>query len=1161
MTGPPVRGYYASEQLVCSVDILSGCEEKGNPSKKNNQFNKFPCKIYNRHYLTGILLLITIKLHMSEIGKKISKTRKDQSLTQIKLSEKAGVDYNTLRKVETGKILNPSSDFLKKVSSALNVSINDITEAPKPNVTGSDYLPFLKLSPERFEDLVEMVVSIDSLYKELERYGARGDKSRDIIAKLKEDKSGGNTLFQAKRYTKTTLSVLTAELDSIKEHFFTSKTDVATPINNIKFCLADSPSPSIKDDTKIHAKKLGLPEPIFLEARSLNLICRASEKIMNEFFAGHIEELKSGIKEITKNQSSNKDEIINKISDLQDQLLNQKQLISVGINEDAEMVKARRLIQERKYSEAKEILLGLKPMVEYANDPQKLKKIYNNLGICFSFEPNQSGLEKGMDFLERAVLLDKDFNHPKKNFIRIVLDNGIKTRYNDVQKYANDLIAQDPNDPEYIALYIMYLNVVREFKEAKDFIEKKYPYKENLVYIEYLFSNITQTYFALGELETASEIVDMGLKKFPESVSLNRFKGRIIMSGIEKGGARFRDFDDIPFFLKANNAKEAIEYFEKACLYARNDSWYEIEINFIKVELFLACVISNRDKSINFEEKIKDDLLPNDQREFKLVVEASQKLKEKKYQDAFEIYYKLINDFNYPYDRIKKIAEKFWRLGSPEFSIKILLPLSAEAKDIMDIEYWALMSLSYALIGKKNEALSIMNEAKTIFVRDQEKYLKILAHYGALAGRYQSSESDRMVSSVFELHKLLPEKKILTSVEAVNPDGSISDEMKKFFIDAKASFEKKREVFLNNPIPVSFLKQIFDRSFAEALEIPHSNGDLKFIIPYNSPDPDFTNIQDKHFNESDDVIIDYFSLLNFTRCGQLGLFRALGKKVLASEYLLFEVQQDLALRENEHIREAWNFLRSEDVHLFTYQDEGDLDKNIIKNIKGIFNDSEWLVQSLMYCIKNKKTLLTDDLRLLNLASSKDMEIKSINSFVFFRTALARQFIDRKQYSLILGELADLLLHFIPFNGEDLLNIVLDDETKIKSNQIIYFKWVEECPTLKISLRTYHLLNQAKLPNSILESFLVVALEFFMRIYRLGILDEDKVDWAVFLSNFFYDNSNGVSAEYIEFSIKIWSTVINNLPTKHKGLITEKISFLKNTDLRNFVLEKLDNKNL
>lgn len=1093
---------------------------------------------------------------MSEIGKMISKTRKDQGLTQLKLSEKAGVDYNTLRKVETGKIINPSSDFLKKIAHALNVSINEITEAPKPNVMGSDYLPFLKLSPERFEDLIEMIVRLDDLYTEVERYGGRGDKSRDIIAKLKEYKSGCGTLFQAKRYAKTTLSVLTEELDSIKEHFFTGKPDVATSINNIKFCLADSPSPSIKDGTKIHAKKLGLPEPIFLEARSINLICRASEKIMNKFFGGHIEEVKLGIKQISKNQARNKDEIINKISDLQDQVLNQKQLISVGIKEDAEMVKARRLIQERKFSEAKEILLGLKPMFEYANDPEKLKKIYNNLGICFSFELDQSSLEKGIDFLESAISLDKNFNHPKQNFVRIVLGHGIKVRYNDAQHYVEELIALDPTDPEYIALYILFLNVVERFEEAKNFIEKQYPSKENLIYNEHLFSNIIQTYFALGDLKTSSEIVDLGLNKFPESVSLNRFKGCIIMSGIEKGGAQFREFDDIPFFLKANAAEEAVKYFEKALSYARNDSWPEATINSIKVELYHASVISNRDKSINFEEKIKDDLLPDNQREIKLVVEASQKLKEKKYQDAFEIYYKLINDFNYPYDRIKKIAEKFWRFGSPEFSIKILLPLSAEAKDIMDMEYWTLMSVSYALIGKKNEALGIINEAKTIFVGDKEKYKNILAHYGALAGRYNSSESDRMISNVFELHKLAPEKKILTSIEAVNPDGSISDEMKKILINARSSFEKKREIFLNNPIPVSFFKKIFGRSFAEAIEIPRSNGDLKFIIPYNSPDPDFINIQDKHFNESDGVVIDYFSLLNFTRCGHLGLFKALDKKVLASEYLLFEVQQDLALTENEHVREAWNFLRSDDVQLFTYQDEGDLDKNIIQNIKGIFNDSEWLVQSLIYCIKNKKTLLTDDLRLLNLARSKDMEIKSINSFVFFRTGLSRQFIDRKQYSLILGELADLLLHFIPFNGEDLLNIVLDDEAKIRSNQILYFKWVEESPTLKISLRTYHLLNQAKLPNSILESFLVVALEFFIRISRLGILDEEKVDWAVFLSNFFYDNSNGVSAEYIAFSIKIWSTVINSIPTRNRGLIAEKIEFLKNTDLKNFVLERI-----
>lgn len=1097
---------------------------------------------------------------MSEIGKRIKEIRKDRGLTQQKLSSKANVECNTLRKVETGKILNPGMDFLKKIAIAFDVGINDLVEESKPNVKGSDYLPLIKLSPERFEDLTEMIVQEDENYIDVERYGGRGDKSRDIIAKIKNDDSGYKVLFQAKRYKKITLTTLKDELDSIKEHFFTKKLNISTPIRDIKFCLADSPSVKIKDDTKDYAKELGIPIPTFWEERSVNLICKKSSKIMNEFFGGHIEEAKAGIKKINKTQSKNHDELSDKISVLTSSLSGQGRLISVGVQEDANMLKARRLIQEKKFSEAKDILLEVKPLLENSGDNlsslKKLKALYNNLGVCLCMETSSGSIEKGLEYLERSILLDESFYHPKQNFVRIVLGNEIKERFDDSRTYANDLISAEPDNPEHISLYVMSLNAVGKFEDAKKFIENKFPSKEDFICNEHLFSNFTQTYFSLEDIESASKIVDIGLKEFPESISLNRFKGFVIMSEIEKGGALYRESDVIPFFLKSNDAKEAVNHFQKALLYASNDNWPEASINSIKVELYHASIISDRNNPVNFKKKIDDTILSNDQRKLKLTVEASQKLEEKKYSESFDIYEKVINDYNFSYADIKRIAEKFWRYGSPEISIKMLLPLYDEAKDVMDMEYWTLISVSYALIGRKNDALRFINEAKTIFVGDKDKYEQILSHYATLASRYKESESGRLVDNLFELHKIAPEKKILTPVEFLESDGGISQALKKILTNAKLDFERKRDIFLNNPIPISCFTKIFGRNFIEALNVPRSNADLKFIIPYNSPDSEFTSSQDECFNDSNEIIIDYFSLLNFSRSGHLGLFKSLGKVVMASEYLLFEVQKDLALTENESLREAWNFLRSDDVKLFTYQDAEGLDKKIIKNIEDIFVDSDWLIQSIFYCMKNKTSLLTDDLRLINIAKSQDIKVNALNSFVFFRAGLSRQLIDKKQYSLILGELAEFLMHFIPFNGEDLLNIVLDDEDRIRNNQILYFKYVEESPDLKISLRTYHLLNQSKLPNSITDSFLVVSLDFFLRLTKLGIMDEDKLSWAVFLSNFFYDPELEITRQYLIFTANIWVKIIDCIPGNKRNLIHEKSKFIKNDALREFISDKL-----
>ena len=47
-----------------------------------------------------------------KIGLRIAEIRKHRGLTQMQLANEAGVNYNTLRKIETGKTKNPRIDNL-----------------------------------------------------------------------------------------------------------------------------------------------------------------------------------------------------------------------------------------------------------------------------------------------------------------------------------------------------------------------------------------------------------------------------------------------------------------------------------------------------------------------------------------------------------------------------------------------------------------------------------------------------------------------------------------------------------------------------------------------------------------------------------------------------------------------------------------------------------------------------------------------------------------------------------------------------------------------------------------------------------------------------------------------------------------------------------------
>lgn len=62
----------------------------------------------------------------NKIGKNIKKLRIVQELSQDRLSKLADVSYNSIIKLETGGILNPTIETLQKISKALGVSVDDL---------------------------------------------------------------------------------------------------------------------------------------------------------------------------------------------------------------------------------------------------------------------------------------------------------------------------------------------------------------------------------------------------------------------------------------------------------------------------------------------------------------------------------------------------------------------------------------------------------------------------------------------------------------------------------------------------------------------------------------------------------------------------------------------------------------------------------------------------------------------------------------------------------------------------------------------------------------------------------------------------------------------------------------------------------------------------
>ena len=63
---------------------------------------------------------------MSNLAENLRRIRKAKGLTQEKLARLADLTNNTIIKIETGKNQNPTLDTLRKISKALEVSVDEL---------------------------------------------------------------------------------------------------------------------------------------------------------------------------------------------------------------------------------------------------------------------------------------------------------------------------------------------------------------------------------------------------------------------------------------------------------------------------------------------------------------------------------------------------------------------------------------------------------------------------------------------------------------------------------------------------------------------------------------------------------------------------------------------------------------------------------------------------------------------------------------------------------------------------------------------------------------------------------------------------------------------------------------------------------------------------
>lgn len=424
---------------------------------------------------------------------------------------------------------------------------------------------------------------------------------------------------------------------------------------------------------------------------------------------------------------------------------------------------------------------------------------------------------------------------------------------------------------------------------------------------------------------------------------------------------------------------------------------------------------------------------------------------------------------------------------------------------------YALLNDKVGAIGSGQKAIDISKK------RDERSLLEAsTSNYAAIVNRFiRDHEADRLVQSAFELQKLKPESKIIWPIKPFDENKNLTPEFKKMLEEQRILYEGIRSTYLSSPVPIYLLEKVLKRSLIDLLS---NNYDLEFTLEFNFNAQEYKDKSLQSLENSQIIVIDYLGLIDLVKTGLIQTIIKLGKRIIIHRGLFEKIQDELLEYDSQDLRRLWDHLRlSKNIEI--------IDKMYKSSKKPIFD--KWLENSIELCKENNAIFLTSDLRLRQYL--KSLNIDSINLLTVMQDLYNKRFLDERMYSSCIGKLAERLYVFLPFTGDDLFNIVAEDDFK---------------PTL----RSIHLLNQIYRPGSQVTSFMVVFSSFLRKLWDSPILVEDKVYWLERVTSLFFDLIKRTGAERIlnqdqdiSESIKIFAVIwhgIINLTTSEELILIE-----------------------
>lgn len=747
---------------------------------------------------------------------------------------------------------------------------------------------------------------------------------------------------------------------------------------------------------------------------------------------------------------------------------------------DEEIKTAKDLLDRGSIEEAKTLLFKILGKIEDKPDfSNELAKVYNNIGVACSIEDK---LDDAIEYFRKAVKANIDFIIAVKNLAAVHINKSqklpeaeAKSELEKAQKILQPLMvgAEKDQNPAILQIYLKLVRAKEGVSGVINFIEKSTQYSQLFTSDDVLSLTVGHFYLEAGQLDNALKFADIScnLKRDVESLLL---RGRVGLAiALEKDTVPYSvGYSDIaPEFQKNTHLNKAKADFDEAMSVAK-----EKELTLFYDEIFY---FQNVVRMWLGEQQLKRMTLPISDIPHEATLgdkflEAVEAFRRRDFEVSFSLLKSLPDFDKIAYKEVIRIARAFLYNGCPEIALELYQKIEGEATTKHDYQYWLDVSLVQVLLGDKNKAILVASKARE-FAEQLPKgpaMQMVLSHYGAVMLRYASEEGgDRLLEGALAFDEKFPELKSIQKMDFRKDKGKII----KMIQDRRDWAKKIKEIYVHQPIPSYFLQNTFKKPYINVW----SGRDPEMPLEYTLPSVEFRKELEGNYTKDKVFVFDYLSLLTLSKLNLLNDVEKICPQMEISFSLFQKIQEELLQEENESLRRLWNFLRKNTSIKIV--------KNVPKHkLNGQKADDlfeKWLVDSLKLAKGGNVIMVTDDFRLYRFLKSE--AITPLNTWLILQKVREQGLLDSTMYSKAIGKLAECFYTFISFSGDDLYVIVAEDDFKLRA-------------------RSYHLINQIFLPGSDLRSFSAVFLQFLSKMWRPGLIFEDKVYWIEYISNIFAD---------------------------------------------------------